>query len=343
MGIKRDLFEAAVRTAALFAPRGQLPENPGSILVLRNNDIGDLLAITPLFEALKRKFPETEVVAGIGAWNFDVLRNNPFVDAVLPVNAPWHNGRIRPQGPTAALRYFFSEEARELAKHKFDIGIDVLGSPYGSLLLMRAGVPFRLGVQGYAGGDSAAQRVVHYNPDEHVGRSALRFAELLGATDLPEVRPQIYLEEPVAHSGIIVIAPGGGFPEKCWPVENYVELVRLLGNERIAVIGGKPDAAAGARLAAAGNHVEDYTGRLELIETFKLIAGARLVICNGSMAMHAAAAFRVPALILLGGYFSSAREHAVQWSYDNCVNLGRESGHDSIFTAREVYEKMREL
>jgi ADP-heptose:LPS heptosyltransferase len=35
------------------------------IFVLRNNDIGDLLVLTPLIEALKRTFRNAEILTGV--------------------------------------------------------------------------------------------------------------------------------------------------------------------------------------------------------------------------------------------------------------------------------------
>lgn len=64
-----------------------------------------------------------------------------------------------------------------LCASRLSIGIDVLGSQWGAWLLCRAGIPYRMGVRGYAGGHSVMQSLVPYNADEHVGRSALRFAE----------------------------------------------------------------------------------------------------------------------------------------------------------------------
>lgn len=340
MGWKRNALELVTRLCGLAAPHSaEPPRDPGSIFVLRNNDIGDLLVVTPLFEALKRRFPRAKIVAGIGAWNFDVLKNNPFVEEVLPVNAPWHNGQVRPQGLRAALRYIAaSDEAEHLATRRFDIGIDVLGSAFGSLLLMRAGIPFRMGVKGYAGGHSAAQCCVTYDRREHVGRSALRFAELLGATDLPENRPQIFLDGPPVANGAIVLAPGGGFLEKCWPMENYLALACMLAPRRMIVIGGEKDRSAGTQLAGIGRHVEDMTGRLSLRETFGVIAGCELVICNSSMAMHAAAAFRKPCFVPLGQWYSSASAQAAQWGHPETRIFGRDAGHPGIFTPQEVFQ-----
>jgi heptosyltransferase-2 len=331
--------------ASRVAPRAPgAPANPRTIFVLRNNDIGDLLVVTPLFAALRRRFPSARIVAGVGSWNIDVLRDNPNVDEILPVNAPWHNQQLRPQGLASALRYIAgSSEAEALAQAACDIGIDVLGSPQGSLLLMRARIPWRLGVRGYAGGDSAAQQCVVFDGHEHVGRAALRFAELLGATALPENRPQLFLPAKVEEHGAIVVAPGGGFPEKRWPLPSFAALLDRLAPRRVIVIGGDGDRVLGAELAAGRVHVEDRTGRATLRETFAIIADAQAVICNSSMAMHAAAAFRKPCAVLLGAHFSDADQHAAQWAYPETRVLGRTAGHPAIWTPEEAWPILDDL
>ena len=48
--------------------------------------------------------------------------------------------------------FFCSDEAKAIQSIGPEIGIDVLGSGFGALLLMRAQIPYRLGVRGYAGG-----------------------------------------------------------------------------------------------------------------------------------------------------------------------------------------------
>src|SRR5262249_21940553 len=157
-------------------------------------DLGDLLVTTPLFEALRRRFPDAEIVAAVGRWNVPSLRHNPHLSAVLVVDAPWFNKFTRRQMLPRILAYVaFSAQSREIARRAFAAGMDVLGSPWGPLLLLRARIPLRLGVRGYAGGHTGVQRWVEFDAGEHVGRSSLRFAELLGATDLPACRPQIFL------------------------------------------------------------------------------------------------------------------------------------------------------
>jgi heptosyltransferase-2 len=80
-----------------------------------------------------------------------------------------------------------------------------------------------------------------------------------------------------------------------------------------------------------------------LRESFAIIGGAKLVICNSSMAMHAAAAFRRPTVVLLGAQFPSAAQHHRQWGYPETVILGREHDHQEVFSPEEAAERIREM
>ncbi len=152
MGIKRDLLEAGVTTMRLIR-RFPKAKRPLSIFVLRNNDLGDLVVVTPLFKALRMAFPDAYIVAGVCSWSKDILKNNPYISEVVDCNAPWHNHRAPHKSLTKALKYIFgSPEVTRLRSYKFHVGIDVLGSPFGSMLLMHLNIPIRLGRKGYAGG-----------------------------------------------------------------------------------------------------------------------------------------------------------------------------------------------
>lgn len=344
MGWKRETLELLVRAAsAVGTTASECPANPRSIFVLRNNDLGDVLVATPLFAALRRRYPRTRLVAGVGRWAVPILQGNPNVDAVLPVNAPWHNAQVRPQGLVQAAKYIFgSSEGRRLAEEKFEVGVDYLGSALGALLLVRAGIPFRVGVRGYAGGHSAMQGCVDFDERMHVAATGLQLAALLGADEMPEPRPQLFLSERSACVGCVVIAPGGGYRRKCWPVDHFVEIARRMPFPMV-VIGGPGDAEAGARLAAVGTQVIDLTGKLSLRESFAVIAESRLVLANSSMAMHAAAAFRRPCVVMLGEEFANAEQHAMQWGYPETRVLGRDSEHDGPWSPDEVWPYIAEI
>lgn len=355
MGWKGQIAEVPVRILGRLVPtQKSRPETPKSIFVLRNNDIGDLLAITPLFEALRWRFPAARITAGVGDWNRDVLANNPHVTDVLPVNAPWNNKFIKSQRISDQIGYVrHSAEVKALREQQFEVGIDILGSHVGALLLMQARILYRLGVRGYRGGHSAMQQNVIFRDDQHVGRAALRFAELLGATDLPECRPQLFLTHTEADAGEIrwnqrvdgkprriVIGPGGGLAEKCWPLDSYIALVRRLsasGAAQLIIVGGKQDFDTGEQLSAELKGFNNLAGQLTLRETFAVVNAADVVITNPSMLMHVAAAFSLPTVVLLGEMFPSAINHDVAWGYPGtCRSLGREESH-GVATVEEAY------
>lgn len=366
MGIRGELgkisgtvLEAAVEKFSLSAPCSARPENPRNIFVLRNNDLGDLLIITPLFEALKKRFPAAKITVGTGDWAREILQNNPYVSQVMPVNAPWFNKAMKKNFLSPLFYLRKSPEIKNLRDKKFDIGIDVLGSGYGALLLMKAGIPYRLGVRGYAGGHTAMQWCVDFNPLEQVGRSSLRFAEHLGAVVIPEKRPQIFLTEQEKRGGEetwekitkgknvkrVLIGPGGGLKVKGWPADSYEELVRLMNalpDLKIAAVGNSEDRETGEKLAKAG--AENLAGNLTLRQTFALTASADYVISNPSMLMHAAAAFKKPTLVLLGPAFESESRHFAQWGYSGeCYHLGLEKGRrDTLYTPAEVMSVIEE-
>jgi len=336
------ILERAVRRAALRAPTLlQPPEEPRSIFVLRNNDLGDLLVVTPLFEALRWRFPEAWIVAGVGDWSRDVLLHNPWISEVVPVNAPWFNKYSASSGAVARWRYLRrSPEVRTLARRRFDVGIDILGSAWGSFLLLRAGIPWRLGVRGYAGGHSALQAAVDFDPIEQVGRSALRFAELLGATALPPVRPQIFLTREEAEEGErwwaaredgrrrprLVLGPGAGLPVKRWPLDRFATLLTALAAERpdlaILVLAGPGEEDLVRPLVRLHPGAYAFARPPGLRANFSLVAAADLVVCHSSLLLHVAAAFSRPALALLGPSFPSAEQHQAQWGYPGlCQSL----------------------
>ncbi len=342
---KRRAFGFITALAARLARNiSRCPEHPRSIFVLRNNGIGDLLAITPMFEDLRRTFPQARLVVGVADWNLEVLAGNPCVDEVLPINAPWHNPRDGAGRVSRALSYLTrSPELAALAQRNCEVGIDVLGSGFGSLLLMRAGIPWRLGMRGYADDALGVQQRLDYRSDDHVGRGAQRFVELLGGCPAAELRPQIFRPAKPPLHGAVVIAPGAAYATKCWPLGHFAGLLDRLVAHRVILIGGVRERALCEQLSAGRSHVENLAGTLSLPESFAQIGGASLVISNSSMAMHVAAAFRRPCVVVLGTDFADAAQHAAQWAYPETEVLGASDGHPGIWTPAEVWPVISRL
>lgn len=338
MGWKGTLVEGPLAiTSRLAASWGPLPSMPREILVIRPNDLGDLHTTTPVFDALRRRFPTSRIVAAVGSWGIPILAHNPNIDEVVALDAPWNNKFVADQSWGAVAKFLFrSEQVASLRRRGgFDVGIDVLGSHVGALLLMRLGVRYRVGVRGYRGGWTACQQYVRFSERVHVGRAALDQVALLGATELPLARPQLFLTDNerqsaerlwgARRSGAVrlLVGCGGGLASKCWPTEQMAAaLQRLtraeLGDRRFEVllVGGEADRARGIEIVAMTNGaVRSVCGDTPLRTTFALCESADAVLTNPSMLSHTAAAFTRPTIVVLGGMHQDAKAYDTLWGY----------------------------
>lgn len=330
-----------------------------NFFVLRNNDLGDVLVSTPLLKGLKTVFPHSKVSVGIGDWATPLLENNPFVDEIIACNAPWHN-KQNCRYPANSLKTFLeglhyvllSKESRYISSINFTHGIDVLGSRQGSWLMRRAKIPNRFGVKGYAGGDNWCTKYIDFNEENKVAQAGLKFLELMNAEVDIDPRPTIFLTqnekseaeiswgERTPNTKRIIVAPGGGFQEKCWGNQNYNQLINMLlkkRNYQICIIGAKEDKS---RISLNSRpRLTNLTGELNLRQSAALVSVADFAICNSSLCMHLAGAFVIPALTLLGDWYGSASLHHKQWGYPEGMTKGKEKAQiKGLTTASEAFD-----
>ncbi|MDR5752204.1 MULTISPECIES: glycosyltransferase family 9 protein [unclassified Caballeronia] len=343
MGWKSLLTEMPVWMIGRFYPPRHDPhrDTPREILVLRPNDFGELLTTTPIFEALRKRFPKTRLIAGVGSWGRPILENNPFIDEIVDIDAPWNNKLVEDRSPGNVLRFLRKspQVAALRARGGFDVGIDVLGSYMGALLMMRLGVRYRIGVRGYRGGHSACHEYIDFARRQS-GRAALAQAELLGATALPDARPQLFLTRkeraraakiwkaavPGQRTVRLLVGIGAGVPTKVWDPRQVgaalAQIARTLESTGdacdIVIVGSEADKARAAEAIAAagpGVPVRSVAGAVPMRIVFALAEAATAVLTNSSMLMHVAAAFRRPTVAVIGGSITRPTVHDAIWGY----------------------------
>jgi heptosyltransferase-2 len=93
------------------------------VLVIQKKRIGDVLTSTIIFEALKEKFPESELHYLIYANAVDVVKNNPFIDKLIILDDKARKSKIE------FIKFLFS-----IRKEKYDVVIDAYGKPNSVLI-----------------------------------------------------------------------------------------------------------------------------------------------------------------------------------------------------------------
>jgi len=324
-----------------------------------------VLVTTPLLKGLKTAFPESKVSIGVGDWARPLLENNPHLDEIISCNAPWHNKqncRFQANSPLTYLEgllyVLFSKESLYLTSNKFTHGIDILGSRQGSWLMRRAKIPNRFGVKGYAGGENWCTKYIDFEEERKVAEGGLKFLNLMNTEAEIDPRPSIYLTENESTQAEvswgerssstkrIVLAPGGGFPEKCWGDQNFSHLTNLLlknKNYQICIIGSKEDRN---RISANDSaQLTNHCGVLSLRQSASMVSLSDFVISNSSLCMHLAGAFKVPALTLLGEWYGSAALHQKQWGYPEGTIAGKDvsNAKEKITSVNEAYKLFEKL
>lgn len=320
-----------------------------------------------MISGIRKAFPKSHISIGVGDWAKTLLLNNSDINEIVPCNAPWHNKqncKFPANSPftfwEGLIYVMFSKESRSLKTKRYSHGIDILGSRQGSWLLKRAGIPLRYGVKGYAGGDTWCDSCINFREDRNVADAGLAFLKLLDTQIETEPRPVIQLTEAEKQeaecrwgekklkSKRIIIAPGGGFPEKCWGDDRFFNLTQQLLEGTIHQVGLIGSAEDKKRipinnLFCKKKFIENFCGELSLRQSAALVAKSDFVISNSSFPMHLAGAFRIPSITLLGEWYSSAKLHFKQWGYPEGIVMGKEisEGINSIATTLDVFTQIQ--
>jgi heptosyltransferase-1 len=106
----------------------------------------------------------------------------------------------------------------------------------------------------------------------------------------------------VARDDVVVLNPGGGWPEKLWPAESFGALARALRERglRPLVSWGPGEEALADRVAAASGGAALRCFPTTLTGFVELARRARLVVAADTGPLHLACAVRTPVVGLFG-------------------------------------------
>ena len=262
----------------------------GKILVVRGGAIGDFVLTLPVFAALREQFPAAQIevlgyphIAGLA-------RTGALVDEVRSIEA-------RSLAPFFARSGILDQELQHYFG-SFAIIISYLYDPDG---IFHANVARCSKAQFIAGPHRPDER--GSIPASEVFLRPLERLAIYGADTIPKLA--VSPKEPrEPDTFLLAVHPGSGSPQKNWPEEKWLELLRrvaALPKVRLLLVGGEAELDRLARL-----HRELPNERTELVQNLSLVdLGSRLANCDlfvghDSGITHLAAAVGTSALALWG-------------------------------------------
>ncbi len=272
----------------------------------RVDRIGDVLLTTPVFPAIKARYPDSYVAALVLKGREPLVAGNPWIDEVIACEKRGFEG-------SWAGTFLF---ARRLRKKKFDIVVHLHATSRVYWISWLAGIPHRIG---YKRKNHAllthpiedrkhlgAAHEAEYNFDplkvidvQKPGRLQLFFP--LKNEDRDAIKKGIF---DGSGKPYVVFHPSASCPSKIWPVEKMAALAErmseIYGIAPVIVAGTDGIKEAQAMSARMTEKHHNLAGRLTLGMLGWVLKEARLVISNDSGPVHLACAVGTPVISIFG-------------------------------------------
>ena len=276
--------------------RGPQPTDPGRVLVIRWDRIGDMVLSTPVFNALRAAFPDATIDVLASSSNAPIVADHPAVDEVIV----WQ-GRTRSIWSRRSLRAL-----RDLGQKQYDLVVDlIIDWPVSASLLAARIAPHRIGFSDLGKGAFHTLRGPRSDRRTHLLTNNTRLLDTLGV-NAREILPALAIpgKSPPFKLKKISIHPGGFYESQRWSAVRWIELAgELLISGDIDEICLIPDPGDQSGLEAL------WTERLPESAIIRPVGVAGLVaeiadldalLCNNSGPLHIAGALGIPSLSTLG-------------------------------------------
>jgi ADP-heptose:LPS heptosyltransferase len=297
-------------------PRDDAWHRARRLLVVRADNIGDVVMTGPALRAIKRTLPDcglTLLASPSGAMAAPLL---PWLDGTIAWRVLWQELHGRPADPASERRLVATLQAR-----RFDGAIVLTSfsqSPHApACAAWLAGIPLRAGAS-----DAHGFMLTHALPKGDLGRhQAERNLDLVRALGFDTDDDSLEIRVPdgarcgaaalLASRGVpagrpyLLVSPWASIEARTYDGSRLARAAKIISAAAgmpIVVTGHKRDGAKAALLAERmGPAAINLCGDTSVTELAALVAQARLVLTNNTSVMHLADALRTPAVVIYSG------------------------------------------
>jgi heptosyltransferase-3 len=332
-----------------------------SILIIRRDNIGDLVCTTPLISALRRRYPRAHIAALVNTYNRQVLEGHPDLDALYAYAKAKH--RLPGQSRAAVYWNKFALMLK-LRARRFDYAL--LASPYpgtSALRLARWVAPKH--IAGYAESTGRVDLALPHDGTvaAHEVEDVFRLGRLFGIEGVPgklsigvdaaaRARAQDALRARAPGRKLIAVHISARKASQRWAAARFAELMQALSAGADFLVLWSPGAADHPQHPgddAKAREIMDAAGALrstayptqELRDLTAALSLADYVICSDGGAMHLAAALGKPILCFFGDS-DATRWHPWGVPYRLLQPESRDAADISLAAALEAFRDLQQ-
>jgi len=271
---------------------------PKKVLIIKPGAIGDLLQLSPVVRALKKRLPQARITVLVAnSASIDLFRHNPLVDEILIFDK---------RGTHRSWRDF-GQLWIELRQRRFDLVVNFQRSNLKAWLLAAAAFPCRVlvyhrdrnpvvhAVENHLEAVASLginPRDVEQRLELHLGLEDKQWADALLARERLTGRPLVALNLGASHA------------VNRWPVEQFADLAERLSKEldaAVLLVGGSADRElADAVLARTTTPLVDLVGRTSLLQLGAVLQRCKVAVSGDTGPMHLATAVGTSVVALFG-------------------------------------------
>lgn len=313
----------------------RVQDMPLSILVIRLDEIGDMVMMSPFLRELRRNYPSAYITLVVNPIVYNMVELCPYVDNVLCFSRG--EGRLFFYLNLWRIflfshRYFRNENydlafvPRFDADYPYGAGILAFCSRakkrigYSESVLSHKRVSDRRYDGFYTNSLSPKAAVVFHEVERNLDILRYMGADVIDDTlemwfnDNDQARAQARLPSLEDGDVRIALSISAGSPKREWPVENFIELIKLIARfkkiEWIIVGAGERAVASSRKIEKECPYVINLVNQNSLRETAAVINLCAMYLGGDTGLMHIAAALGKPGIVISCHPLGADEDHA---------------------------------
>lgn len=273
------------------------------ILIILLGRIGDMILSTPMFSAIKKKFPESEIHILASNSNYSIITNNPFIEKVFIFN----------KAPVKLIETFI-----KLRKENYDYLIDPKDhySRESNILARLIKSKIKIGF------NPVGKNTYHFGIKSYIENHELHFIsrtflalQHIGIVQQPTIpKPEVYppndsinyvgnVLKSITAKKNLVINISAGSQERIWKSENWMSVINNIDKDKFKIIitYAPSEAMQAKELSENVPHLLLFPSR-NFNDVIALISRVNLIITPDTSVVHVASAYNIPIIALYTSY-----------------------------------------